>query len=185
MALYQTNKFTYNDEENIVEEKAFEKTDQQQKQKRTSRRKQQRKRKREEKFEEAAWKVAIEKEKHQIKQETNSGIKKIHQKIESTYGFIADPSLSISHNKTLYLSRMPTWFYFVRPSHTSFHNLRTNKTSAVPYNIISLLGLGLKFCQTPRYTLDKSTIDTTINRHRRDLWLKNYFLDAENLDNDD
>lgn len=34
------------------------------------------------------------------------------------------------------------------------------------------------------FTFEKSTVDTTLQRHRRDLWLKNYFRDAT-LDNSD
>ena len=72
---------------------------------------------------------------------------------------------------------MPSWYYFVRPCNPSFHDLRENKNTTLSYHLKSLLGLSLKFCPTPRYTHNKSTLQTTLKRHQRDLWLKNYFYD--------
>ena len=73
---------------------------------------------------------------------------------------------------------MPAWYYFVRPRNTAFHDLRDNKDTPIQYHIKSLLGLSLKFCPTPRYTHNKTTIATTLLRHQRDLWLKHYFIDS-------
>jgi hypothetical protein len=71
---------------------------------------------------------------------------------------------------------MPTWYYFVRPTNLAFHDLRQQKqkTNLSKY-IKSLLGLGLKFCPTPRRTTDTTTITRTLDRHQRDLWLRYYF----------
>jgi hypothetical protein len=71
---------------------------------------------------------------------------------------------------------MHSWFYFARPSHSAFHDLRSNKTTNLPANIKSLLGLSLKFCPTPRYTTDLTTINTTTNRHLHDLRVKHFFM---------
>ena len=72
---------------------------------------------------------------------------------------------------------MPAWYYFVRPCNPSFHDLRNNKDTPISYHVKSLLGLSLKFCPTPRYTHNNTTLSTTLRRHQRDLWLKNYFKD--------
>ena len=72
---------------------------------------------------------------------------------------------------------MPTWYYFLLPTNPSFHDLRFNKNTPIPYHVKSLLGLSLKFCPTPRYTYTNTIISNTLRRHQRDLWLKNYFAD--------
>ena len=81
------------------------------------------------------------------------------------------------YNKLEYLSRMLAWYYFTKPTHLAYHDLRSehNVKCVLPRNITSLLGLGLKFCPTPRYTFSRTDIDTTLSRHRRDLWLRHYF----------
>ena len=79
---------------------------------------------------------------------------------------------------------MPSWYYFVRPASPSFFDLRSNKNEPISYYIKSLLGLSLKFCPTPRYTTNNSTINHTLSRHQRDLWLKNYFSNDPLLDDD-
>ena len=78
---------------------------------------------------------------------------------------------------------MPAWYYFVRPANPSFHDLRSNKDTPIPYHIKSLLGLSLKFCPTPRFTHNNTCISTTLQRHQRDLWLKNYFANNHLDDN--
>jgi hypothetical protein len=66
---------------------------------------------------------------------------------------------------------MPAWYYFDRPSHLAFHDLTTSVSP--PKNLRSLLGLGLKFCPTPRFTT--YNLNPTLNRFKRDLWLKTFF----------
>lgn len=75
---------------------------------------------------------------------------------------------------------MPTWYYFTRPSHLAFHDF--TKTKKPPKNLRSLLGLGLKFIPTPRYTNKWSRLQlTTMDRFRRSMYLRFYFA----TDNDD
>jgi hypothetical protein len=74
---------------------------------------------------------------------------------------------------------MPPWYYFVRPTHLSFHDCTT--TLPPPKNLRSLLGLGLKFIPTPRFTnywsrlSDPDDDARTMPRFRRDFSLKHYF----------
>jgi hypothetical protein len=68
---------------------------------------------------------------------------------------------------------METWYYFARPNNLAFHDLTENKIA--PTNIRSLLGLGLKFCPTPRYTTSPKVIEKTLERMERDLYLKVYY----------
>ena len=88
---------------------------------------------------------------------------------------MADPTKCRSENRTIYLGQLPAWYYFMRPSNSAFHDLRSDKTQPLPPFIKSLLGLSLKFCPTPRLTSSLSIINTTLVRHQRDLLLKHYF----------
>lgn len=76
---------------------------------------------------------------------------------------------------------MPSWYYFCRPSHSSFFDLRSNKQQPLPYTFTSLLGLGLKSCPTPWFATNKTTIDKTLERHQRDQWLRHFFKDDDTL----
>ena len=78
------------------------------------------------------------------------------------------------------MSQQHTWFYFSRPTHIAFHDLTT--TIKPPKNIRSLLGLGTKFCPTPRHTNYK--IDETLSRLDRDLQVKQWMIGYAN-NNDD
>jgi hypothetical protein len=73
---------------------------------------------------------------------------------------------------------MPAWYYFSRPTNLAFHDLRRSKLlkTILPTNVKSLLGLGLKFCPTPRHTTNSTIVASTLTRHLRDLQLKHYFL---------
>ena len=77
---------------------------------------------------------------------------------------------------------MPSWYYFARPNNLAFHDLRDNKSIHLPNYTKSLLGLGLKFCPTPRLTSSLITINTTLSRHQQDLWIKNFY-NNQTLDN--
>lgn len=82
---------------------------------------------------------------------------------------------------------MPTWYYFTRPSHTAFHDF--TETKKPQKNLRSLLGLGLKFIPTQRYTHRWSSIrDHSFGKLVRNIKLRFYFAglqdDDDNNDND-
>ena len=58
---------------------------------------------------------------------------------------------------------------------TNFNELSCN-------NVKSLHGLSLKFCLTPHYTTNNTTINNTLHRHQRDLWLKHYYSNDSLVD---
>ena len=63
---------------------------------------------------------------------------------------------------------MPAWYYFSRPTHSTFHDLTT--TRSPPENLRQLLGLGLKFIVTPKFTNNYTHVaTTTLLRLQRDL----------------
>ena len=74
----------------------------------------------------------------------------IHFNISSSFGFVANHRLSSPHNAFAHLSTLPAWFYFDRPNNLAFHDLTI--TCTPPANLRSLLGLGHKFCPTPRFS---------------------------------
>jgi hypothetical protein len=61
----------------------------------------------------------------------------IERNIEAAFGFVADPCLSTKHNASNYLSTMPLWLYFQRPTTMAFHDLTTRLKP--PKNLRSLL----------------------------------------------
>lgn len=61
---------------------------------------------------------------------------------------------------------------FSQPDNPSFHNLCSSGTT-IPPNVHTLLGLGLKFCPTPRYSPNLHTADT--RRFQRDSSIKFFF----------
>ena len=84
------------------------------------------------------------------------------KKLITQFGFAGDPTLSIRHNASITLAKMPTWYYFSRPSNMAFHDF--TKRHKPQKNLRSLLGLGLKFIPTPSLTnswsrLKKSAYD--------------------------
>jgi hypothetical protein len=95
----------------------------------------------------------------------------ILNKIRLAYGFVVDSNLTVHHNVFLQLQIMPTWYYFDRPTHLAFHDLTS--IYSPPRNLQSLLGLGLKFCPSPRFS--QSSINESIERFKRDLFCKTYF----------
>ena len=74
----------------------------------------------------------------------------VRDKLKQQFGFVADPNKTLLHNASSTLAHTPTWYYFSRPSHLAFHDFTRSKQPAK--NLRSLLGLGLKFIPTPRYT---------------------------------
>ena len=95
--------------------------------------------------------------------------------IKTNYGYVADVNKCRSHNRRLYLSQIPAWQYFMRPSHMAFHDLRSDKRCPLPRSYTSLLGLSNKFCPTPKYATNNVTLQKTIARHKRDLFLRHFF----------
>ena len=84
------------------------------------------------------------------------------KKLIAQFGFASDPTLSIRHNASITLAKMPTWYYFSRPSNMAFHDF--TKRHKPQKNVGSLLGLGLQFIPTPSLTnswsrLKKSSYD--------------------------
>ena len=99
----------------------------------------------------------------------------ITYRIRSTFGFVANFRLSPRHNAFLHLSLMPAWFYFDRPNNLAFHDLTS--TSKPPRNLRSLLGLGHKFCPTPRYST--SCVDESFLRFHHDYYCKIFYAGKE------
>ena len=66
------------------------------------------------------------------------------------FGFVGDPTISKRHNASITQAKMPTWYYFLRPSNMAFHD--SHETTQTTKNLRSLLGLGLKFIPTPSLT---------------------------------
>ena len=66
---------------------------------------------------------------------------------------------------------MPAWFYFDRPINLAFHDLTT--TAAPPRNLRSLLGLGHKFCPTPRFSA--SCVKDIFTRYHHDFYCKIFY----------
>ena len=73
---------------------------------------------------------------------------------------------------------MSPWYYFDKPWNLAFHDLTTEITP--PPNLQSLLGLGLKFCPSPRFTTHKTS--TILPRFDRDMRLRTYFAGADKQD---
>lgn len=78
---------------------------------------------------------------------------------------------------------MPTWYYFNKPSHLQYHNFTRNKRP--PKNLRSLLGLGLKFIPTPRFTNKWApTGPLSMTRLRRSIHLRFFFAGQPDDDSD-
>ena len=71
-------------------------------------------------------------------------------KLIAQFGFVGDPTISKRHNASITLAKIPTWYYFSRPSNMAFHDF--TKRHKPQKNLRSLLGLGLKFIPTPSLT---------------------------------
>ena len=90
------------------------------------------------------------------------------------FGFVANLDLSTSHNSFIYLSTMPTWSYFNRPTNLAFHDLTTRLKP--PPNLRSLLGLSLKFIPNPPYNVEWTQyIEKTLPKLERDLQIKIFY----------
>ena len=103
----------------------------------------------------------------------------LHNRIHSLFGFVADYKLTPSHNAFIHFASMPAWYYFDRPNNLAFHDLTTSSTP--PRNLRSLLGLGLKFCPTPRFST--KCVADTFERFHHDLYCKIFYA-GESFDDD-
>ena len=104
-------------------------------------------------------------------------ISAVESRIKEAYGFIADTNKSTLHNASDVLAQMPEWYYFDKPQQLAFHDLTTHISP--PKNLSALLGLGLKFCPTPRYTTTPSTLLPTLQRFQRDIFCKTFYAGKE------
>ena len=118
--------------------------------KRKSQRYHQRRLKRTRKKLHAAQALAITTEEKNFLHRSEQAATTARNKLKQQFGFIADPNKTLLHNASSTLAHTPTWYYFSRPSHLAFHDFTRIKQPAK--NVRSLLGLGLKFIPTPRYT---------------------------------
>jgi hypothetical protein len=74
------------------------------------------------------------------------------------------------------LGEMPIWYYFTKPSNSACHDLCTKLKP--PANFRALLGLGLKYIPTPRYTNSNNMIGWT-DRFRNDIFTKMFMAHTE------
>jgi hypothetical protein len=75
---------------------------------------------------------------------------KIDKLVTSTYGFIANPKETVSHNLVIQFPFQSPFLLSSSPSNLACHNLCTYHQP--PEYFQSLLGLGLNFCLTPLHT---------------------------------
>jgi hypothetical protein len=125
---------------------------------------------------EARFEEEILQEQEEWKNKEQNQRQEIWRKIKSVFGYLADYNKTRGHNASLYLSSMPFWYYFNKPSHLQFHDFTT--TIKPPQKICRLLCLGLKFIPTPRWTQSGAATEftkSTLNRFERDLILKGHF----------
>ena len=98
------------------------------------------------------------------------------KRVKISYGFVADPTISLLHNITLVILDMPAWLYYARPQHIAYHNLCL-PTFKVSPGLKSLLGLGLNFCPRPEFSNKKS--DVQLSRFYRDCNTHMFFCGTE------
>lgn len=104
----------------------------------------------------------------------------IKKRINTSYGFVPDKTLTTHCNARQILGNMPITTYLGHPTNLAFHDRTTNNHP--PIGAHQLLGLGLKFVPTPKQNITVDEIDTCLSRLDRDLGLKVYF--AGDLTND-
>ena len=96
----------------------------------------------------------------------------IKSTVQKSYGFIADPNLTPSHNAAHILQQMPMWHYLSRPTNLEMHNM-TLPDTRLPKCLSTIIGLGLQFCPTPSFLNRRPT--ATYARFRKDFLTKVYF----------
>ena len=104
------------------------------------------------------------------------------QEIRSSFGFIANPSLSVWDNAKSVLGLTSTKKYFSEITNTAHHDLCSIRTP--PNGIGSLLGLGMKYCLKSTRP-NKMSLASAFARLRRDVRLKYIFGGDEDVDYND
>jgi hypothetical protein len=95
-------------------------------------------------------------------------------KIKSRFGFISEPQKPPSHNLAAVLLSLPLSSLFAsRPTSMACHDLCEHRIP--PPKLQSLLGLGLNFCLHPFTSTPNKTIDESIARFPRDIYVKFFF----------
>jgi hypothetical protein len=99
----------------------------------------------------------------------------VDEKIISLFGFLSDPKNTRRHNLCLRLhpTPTPTPLFAASPKHSAYHNLCT--MIQPPPRLGARLELGLKFCLQPRHSTPMKTLDETITRFQRDIYIHMYF----------
>ena len=64
----------------------------------------------------------IESESVQLRWQEKTAKEATTKKLIAQFGFAGDPTLSTRHNASITLAKMPTWYYFSRPSNMAFHD---------------------------------------------------------------
>ena len=100
-------------------------------------------------------------------------LRTIDERIITAFGCLPSPSRTPNHNAAIQLNDMPTWHYFSRGTNMAMHDL-SSSTVAVPPNLSSLLGLGMKFCPIERFSTT-ADLTTTLDHFRKDLFTKTYY----------
>ena len=129
-----------------------------------SRRSRRRYRRRHNRLENEWW--SIEEKKEEMKKAANSAsdLATIARNTKLVYGFQADPTKTTLQNAATIFGDMPAKTYFNRPSNTAFHDRTGGKIAP---NVRTLLGLGLKFCLEPKWSLGRFNIN--IKRLQQDI----------------
>ena len=94
------------------------------------------------------------------------------REIRSSFGFTANPSLSVWYNAKSMLGKTSTTKYFNQISDMAHYNLYSALT--LPNSIGSLLGLGMKFCLKSARP-NKMSLASAFVRLRRDVRLRYIF----------
>jgi hypothetical protein len=94
-------------------------------------------------------------------------------RVKSCIGFLPNLVLSIHKNARQVLGDMSPGCYLLKAANTAFHDL--TKWKSLPPAASSLLGLGLKFIPTPRYSFSHSKVEPSLARIECDIGLKTFF----------
>merc|ERR1711920_351963 len=117
-------------------------------------------------------------EEKKFKEKERSILTQVERNMLSSFGFVADVSLTTKHNAYNHLSALAAWKCFNQPRSLAFHDL----TSAISpsANLRSLLGLNLKFISTPPHSASWSQFESTsLTRFNNDFKLKAWLAGKE------
>jgi hypothetical protein len=101
--------------------------------------------------------------------------------LKKFFGFLPDLRLTTKENARQIVADMPCWYYFLRPTNLSSHDLTTRLQP--PPNWRSLLGLGLNFCIRAKYT--NFNLSKMEERFRDDLYTKAVYAALNNDDDEE